>query len=288
MSDKPVLSVVIPAHNAEKTLKECLDSVSRQTFEDYEIIVVDNDSTDRTRSIIRQAEKKDGRIVYLFEPLKGRGAARNTGIEKARGEIIVTTDADCVAPPDWLDMLTYPIRRENEAACMGSERDLIMNYWTRNMQNANRRFLERNSRDKYISHIDTKNFAIRSALMKKLMFDPALGNFEDLDLYLRLKKVAKIRFVPEVTVGHNHKSSFNEVMKINYNRGYWTARIYKKHNDVGLRNEPMLESLSILNLLSFPFWMILQFFKRPPGESFFILVSELSWRLGLLSSLLKR
>lgn len=283
MAITPKISVVIPAYNAEKTLKDCLESVLDQTYDNYEVVVIDNNSIDRSKDIIKEYQSKSGKIIYVFEPRRGRGAARNTGIEKASGEIILTTDSDCIAPRNWIEELTKPIIYEGEVAVLGFEEDLIKNYWTKNIQNANRKFLEKNVEGKYIQHIDTKNFAIKSSIMKKLKFDANLGNFEDLDLYVRLKKNGiKMRFLPHITVGHNHRSSFIGVIRMNFDRGYWTTKIFKKHKSNELRNEPMFESISFLNFIKFPFWMILQFLTRPLGESFFIFVSELSWRLGII------
>jgi glycosyltransferase involved in cell wall biosynthesis len=97
--NQPLVSVVVPAYNEEELLGRCLLSLQRQTFprSDYEIIVVDNASTDRTRHI---AELHADRV--LVEPRKGLLFARQTGFEAARGAIILRTDADAVAPSDWI------------------------------------------------------------------------------------------------------------------------------------------------------------------------------------------
>jgi GT2 family glycosyltransferase len=121
------------------------------------------------------------------------------------------------------------------------------------------------------------------------MFNSLLESFEDFDFYLRLKKVARIRFNPLITVKHNHKSSLREVVKLNFDRAYWTVKIYKKFATAeGIKKEPMFESFSIKNLLSFPFWMLLQFLTKPIKEFYFILVSELSWRLGIIWSVIEK
>lgn len=286
---KPKISVVIPVYNGEKTLGQCLSSVLNQAYEDYEVIVVDNNSTDRTKWIIKEFQKQDTKVKYVFEAARGRGCARNAGINNSSGDIIAMTDADCIVPQDWLELLTLPIICENESAVMGGEKNLIKNYWTINIQNADSQFISRNLNGKYIYLLDTKNFAIKSSIMKNLMFDCRFENFEDFDFYLRLKKIAKIRFNPSVTVAHNHKSSFKEATKLNLNRAYWTVKIYKKFAmDKEIKKEPMFESISMKNLLSFPFWMMWQFLTKPIREAYFILVSEISWRLGIIWSLIKK
>lgn len=97
-NSKPLISVVIPAYNEEKYLPKCLKSLKNQNFKgDYEIIVVDNNSTDNTQKI---AKKEGAKVV--FEAKKGVCFARQKGTKKARGEIVVSTDADCIFPKNWL------------------------------------------------------------------------------------------------------------------------------------------------------------------------------------------
>ncbi len=92
------VSVIIPAYNTEKYIAKCLSSLVNQTLKDIEIIVVDDGSTDGTKSIISQFAVKDKRIKIIEQCNKGPSAARNTGIKAAQGEYIGFVDAD-----DWVD-----------------------------------------------------------------------------------------------------------------------------------------------------------------------------------------
>jgi len=97
-----LVSVIIPARNAERTAQDVLDALSRQTLtrEKYEVIVVDDRSTDRTREVVRAREF--ARLVAM--PRHGGSyAARNLGLDHARGEVMAFTDADCRPAPDWLE-----------------------------------------------------------------------------------------------------------------------------------------------------------------------------------------
>jgi glycosyltransferase involved in cell wall biosynthesis len=96
---KPLISVVIPAFNAGKYLAEALDSVRAQTFSDYEILVIDDGSTDRTAEI---ASSYDG-VLLLTQENRGEAAARNTGIRAARGKYVAFLDADDVWLPSKLE-----------------------------------------------------------------------------------------------------------------------------------------------------------------------------------------
>ena len=115
------------------------------------------------------------------------------------------------------------------------------------------------------------------------MFDSSLKVSEDFELYLRIKSFARIRFLPSVKVYISHRNSFKAIIKMNFDRAYWIFKIYKKHRkDKEIYDVPEFRSIQIKNNLLFPFWMCLQFFKKPVEESYFILVSEIAWRLGLL------
>lgn len=281
------VSVVIPVYNGEKTLGSCLESVLNQTYADYEVIVVNNNSTDKTRDIIKECQIENEKVQYVFEGYRSRGAARNAGIKAVKGEIVAMTDSDCIVPPEWLSELTGPIISGDETVVVGSDSDVIRTYWTKNIQKSMSEFMKRNLNKGYISHIDTKNLAIKTSLIKELMFDPKLHHLEDFDLFLRIRKKAKVRFLPSVFVGHNHKNSFIKTVMLNFNRGYWVTRVYKKHKSIKSGDYPMTESISIKNFISFPFWMMLQFIKRPISEAFFLFVSETSWRAGIIRALIR-
>ncbi len=280
------VSVIIPVYNSAKTLWQCLESVLGQNYDNYEVIVVDNNSTDDSKKIIKDLQKKTNKIKYVFEEKIGRGLAKNTGVTKAIGEIIVMTDADCVVPKNWIAELIKPILCENENIVMGSEKDIINNYWTKNYQKANDFNRNKLKENHYIKNLDTKNFAIKSSLLKKMMFDQNLNALVDFELYLRLKNEYKIRFLPEVMVNHYHRDSFSSYFKMQFERGYWASKIYKKHRyDKSIKKELLLRSISVKNFLLFPFWVFLQFLKKPPKEAFFVLISEIAWRAGLIKGI---
>lgn len=279
----PKISVIIPAYNSEKTLEKCLRSVLYQDYDDYEVIVVDNNSSDNTKNIIISFGQKDKKIKYVSENQIGRGIARNSGIDNAKGEIILMTDSDCIVPENWIKELIKPIIYEGEEAVIGFEYDLIKNYWTKNIQLANKKLLERVFDGRYVKHIDTKNFAIKTSLMKKLMFDPNLGNLEDLDLYIRLRKISKIRFRSDIKVGHIHKNSFINIIKINFDRAHWTKIIFKKYGkNRELLKEPLFGGLDLKGFVLFPFWISYKFLSSNPRGAFYDLIAGLSWKLGLL------
>ena len=97
------ISVIIPAYNIEKYIDQCLDSLQAQTFDDFEVICVDDGSDDRTHERIREHIKKDQRIRLIEMPHCGlAGAMRNTGIENADGKYCLFLDGDDFFEPDML------------------------------------------------------------------------------------------------------------------------------------------------------------------------------------------
>jgi len=100
-SVKPLVSVIVPVRNGEKCVANCIKSILSQTFEDFELIMVDDASSDRTVEIIN--ELKDERIKYIRnKEWLGIAGSRNTGIKRASGKYIFFTDADCIVDRNWI------------------------------------------------------------------------------------------------------------------------------------------------------------------------------------------
>ena len=111
----PRVSVVVCAYNAELTMEACLTSLEKLTYPDYEVIVVNDGSTDRTLAIAEGHPYC--RIISQVN--EGLSVARNVGAEAATGEIVAYTDSDCVADPDWLNYLIGTMETKRLAACGG-------------------------------------------------------------------------------------------------------------------------------------------------------------------------
>lgn len=99
----PFVSVIIPAYNAEAFIGRTLESVLAQTYENIEVLVVDDGSRDRTAEIVASFAQKDSRVILLKQQNAGVAAARNLAIEKSRGEYIAPLDADDIWYPSKLD-----------------------------------------------------------------------------------------------------------------------------------------------------------------------------------------
>jgi len=94
LQEEVKISIIIPVYNVEKYLHECLDSIINQTFTDIEIICVDDGSTDKSSEILEEYEQKDKRFTVISQPNKGVSAARNRGMQQAKGKYIMFVDSD--------------------------------------------------------------------------------------------------------------------------------------------------------------------------------------------------
>lgn len=98
----PVISVIVPVYKAENYLHRCVDSLLAQTFTDFEVLLVDDGSPDRSGKICDEYAQKDKRIIVIHQENKGVSAARNTGLSMAKGEWINFVDSDDMLPIDSL------------------------------------------------------------------------------------------------------------------------------------------------------------------------------------------
>ncbi len=114
----PIISVVMPAYNAEKYIAVAIESILNQTFPDFEFIVIDDGSTDRTWEIIQEYAKKDGRIIALKNDVNLKNfKTRNRGLGMAKGKYVATMDSD-----DW----SYPQRLERQYDFMEKNTEVVL------------------------------------------------------------------------------------------------------------------------------------------------------------------
>lgn len=116
MNDRPLISVILPVYNAEKYVREAVESVLAQTFSNFELIVINDGSTDGSGAILRDLAANDHRIMLVERPNRGLVSTLNEGIELARAEIIARMDADDIALPE---RFAEQYRRMSEAPNLG-------------------------------------------------------------------------------------------------------------------------------------------------------------------------
>lgn len=110
----PIVSIIMPVYNTGKYLTGMLDSIINQTFTEFELIAVNDGSTDNSLSILKNYEKKDNRIIVVDKMNSGVSDTRNIGLEMAIGEYVCFVDADDILSPDYLKIL-YEIAQTKNA-----------------------------------------------------------------------------------------------------------------------------------------------------------------------------
>ena len=116
----PNISVIVPVYNSEKYLSLCLDSIVGQSYGDFEAICINDGSTDGSTKILQEYAEKDQRIRIINQENKGQSAARNAGLDVAKGEYIAFVDSDDVVNPRFLEILyTAAENTGSEVVCCG-------------------------------------------------------------------------------------------------------------------------------------------------------------------------
>lgn len=117
-----LVTVIIAVFNDETTIEDCLNTLARQNYPRYEVIVVDDGSTDRTLDRVRNLVRDDPTFRIISLPMnQGVAAARNRAIREACGDILVFADADCFFNPDWLALLVSPLQKEGTGCAGGPD-----------------------------------------------------------------------------------------------------------------------------------------------------------------------
>lgn len=115
----PLITVVVPAYNAENCLERCVESVLRQTLSDLEFIIVDDGSTDGTGVLADMLAERDRRITVIHQKNKGLPGARNTGIDNAKGRLLYFLDSDDYIAPDVLEVLHDAMKESGAPMIVG-------------------------------------------------------------------------------------------------------------------------------------------------------------------------
>lgn len=112
----PEISVIIPVYNQEEYVGACMDSLLDQSFEDFEVLAVNDGSTDASVSILEGYEQRDGRVQLIDQNNSGVSVARNNGLSHAKGEWVCFIDPDDYVAPDYLDTLLKATERNTDIA----------------------------------------------------------------------------------------------------------------------------------------------------------------------------
>lgn len=169
------LSIIIPVYHTQDTLPRCLDSILRQSFTDYEVILVDDGSTDDSPKICDAYSRQDGRVKVIHKENGGLSDARNAGIHEAKGEYITFIDSDDTIAEDTLSLviekiITYPETDILEYPVMerlgNGSKEHLLSFKEKEYQNAIDYWLE----EKAYNHTYAWNKIYKRALFEHICF----------------------------------------------------------------------------------------------------------------------
>lgn len=200
-SNYPLITVVIPVYNSEKYISSAIESVLTQTYQNFEIIIINDGSTDNTKRVIESFN--DSRIKYIEQKNAGPAAARNKGLENAIGEYIAFLDADDLWKPEKLELQINVFKGHD---------DICLTYSALEVLSSENILIELHSFKNYkrmdlVKFLLFDHIAIMPAVMIKKTyldevgyFNPGLYTGEDWDLWLRLALKANFFYTDKILV----------------------------------------------------------------------------------------
>ena len=200
INKNPVVSVVMSVYNAEKYLDAAIRSILEQTYNNFEFIIINDGSNDRSLEIIKKYKNEDDRIVLISRENRGLISSLNEGIVKARGEYIVRMDADDIS---------LPFRIEKQLQVMEHEKDIVVcgswiNIFGENINEKVARYFEYDKQIK-ANLLISCCFAHPSVMIRKdaftnnnILYDERFKNAEDYYIWTQLAKVGKFYNIPEI------------------------------------------------------------------------------------------
>jgi glycosyltransferase involved in cell wall biosynthesis len=246
------VSIVIPAYNEQDTIKACVLAALDQTVAPFEIIVVDNKSTDATASVVRaiQIAYPEAPIVYLAQnDVQGLIPTRNFGLDQARGDIVGRIDADSVLEPTWVEEVIRAFDDPDVAACTGPViyYDMPLRRFGHIADDAIRRAMLVITQDYHL--LFGSNMALRATAWRAIRADACLDPddelHEDIDLSIHLHEhELRVAYSSEMVTGMSARR-IDDSPRQYYNYVMRFERTYQKHKirSVALR-APMAVLLS--------------------------------------------
>lgn len=242
----PKISVIIPCYNQGAYLKEAVESVLAQTYEDFEIIIVNDGSTDNTKALAHSWMKQDPRIYFIEQTNQGLASARNNGIKISRGEFILPLDADDKISPNYLGLAVSEFNADSKlsivygrAELFGElQEDWLLPYFS-------------------LEEMLKRNLIYCSAIFRKTTFSKTTGynpnmkyGWEDWDLWLSMIEQNAIFYKLDETVFYYRIKEISMVKDIDeetYKRQYLEQQLIANHFELYKKYFP--EPLTMLREL---------------------------------------
>jgi len=243
-----IFSIVIPTYNRSELLEKTVKSILSQNFESFEVIVVDDGSTDSTMMFVHDMQVKDKKIRYIYQKNSGASSARNTGLLSARGEIVVYLDSDDTVEETFLSEIKMAFEKQAHGyfGTVNQVRHIVL-------VDESLHILEEHApevlcsqaptlQDYYHWKVKTTSsglFHKRNFVQKKIFWDKNLSYIEDWDFLLQLgkEKPDGFIFVEKPLVYYTQRYGTKEGMCSNARYGDWASAfdiVYQKHKEDSL------------------------------------------------------
>ena len=219
IDSNPNVSVIIPSYNSAPHIRQCLNALQSQiTTCSYEVILVDS-SQDETREIV--TEEFPGVRLFHFHERCSVGKARNIGVEKARGEIVLFLDTDCIPEPTWIHDMSHAIQRHEVDGVGGG----VENGTPTNLMGSIGFYLEF---FRFLAHKGTPyqtpfvmggNSGFRRAVCQSLPFNNLSVGDDFLFAWKLVQQKKELLFLPSAAVRHMNKTGFRKVLGYQYQLG---------------------------------------------------------------------
>ncbi|MCK5471786.1 glycosyltransferase family 2 protein [Candidatus Gracilibacteria bacterium] len=261
-------SVIIPTFNRAEILRRNLNLLATQTFDDFEVVVIDDGSTDETLRLLREFEKKvEFPLRFLTQKNSGQGVARNQGIKISAGEILLFLGDDMLPLPNLLEKHAefHDSHPADNFACFGLVRwhpEIRISKFMKWLERSGVQFkfqdLKENSETDFWRFY-TANISLKKSFLGKERFNENFSGwgFEDAEIGLRLqKKGMKLLFSPEAIAQHFHKISAGSLADRQLAAGRNAVKFQKLHPEISIlpRGGKLLAQKIIASLLPFTFY----------------------------------
>lgn len=252
----PHLSLIIPVYNRPNEVEELLDSLTRQSETNFEVVIVE-DGSKETCQHVAEAFKDRLDVSYCYIPNGGPGNARNYGAKQSKGDYLIVLDSDCILPPDYIKSVNKELEETGADAFGGPDKasdsftdvQKAINYSMTSFFTTGGIRGGKKKMDKFYPR--SFNMGIRKSTYEALEGFSAMRFGEDIDFSIRLfKNGYKVCLFPSAWVYHKRRTDWRKFFRQVYNSGIARINLYKKYPD----------SLKLVHLLPAVFTLGVFFF----------------------------
>lgn len=275
----PAFTVVVPVYNRPDELSELLDSLTYQTYQDFDVVIVEDGSTITSKSVVEKFSSKL-KIDYIFKPNSGPGPSRNVGFQRATGDYFVVFDSDCILPPIYFESVINFLSKIPLDAWGGPDRahesfTILQQAMGYTMASPLTTGGIRGGK-KHVGWFQPRSFNM--GISRKVFQETGGFQFdrhaEDIEFSIRMKeKSFRVGLIPEAFVYHKRRTSLTQFFNQVFNFGKGRALIGKKYpSEIKLTHWfPTIFFFGCLGLLFLPLISLQLFYAGACGLILYLL-----------------